>query len=97
MSAMGAMPASANGTAEPTKETSAAKDAVNGTSSGKGSTAAATVTTETPPEKTPPAKTPPEKTPAAQDVKEAKVSTQESCRPLVQGTCPASSSSAGVM
>ena len=95
--AMGAMPASANGAAEPTKESSAAKDAASEASLSKGSTAAATVTSKTPPEKMPPAKTPPEKTPAAQDVKEAKVSMQESCRPLLQCTCPARSSSAGVM
>ena len=95
--AVGAMPASANGTAEPIKESLAGKDAANEASPSKGSTAAARVTTETCPEKTPPAKTPPEKTPAAQDVKEAKVSRQESCRALLQGTCPASNSSAGVV
>ena len=80
---MGAMPASANGTAEPTKESSATKDAANGAPLSESSTAAARVTTKAPHEKTPPTKTPPEETPAAQDVKEAKVSVQESCRPLL--------------
>ena len=80
--AMGAMPASANGTAEPTQESLATKDAANGAPLSESSTAAARVTTKTPHEKTPPTKTPPEETPAAQDVKEAKVSVQESCRPL---------------
>ena len=88
--AVGALPASANGTADAIKASSAATDAAKGTLPSKGSTAAAEVNTG-------PAKTPPEKTDAAQDVKEGKVSMPDCRRPLMQGTCPVSSSSAGLI